>query len=339
MTRRKRVQTGYVLLMTLLLLAITATALATLGRRSFRHALDARQAVESLQRQWAVRSCEQVLLPSIELALAQPPEVQRQDVDDSDAPLLAPLAQLSIQLGDLRVDLVFADEQAKVNVNALLEEHGRLGAEDLVRQAVESQGRRAEVRLQPLDKAQEPSVTTALSRPSNTAASKAPSDNDAATDVWPPIVGFSQVFLRDAPNELVSVAAEQPYPGSHDGILTEPGLADRVTCWGNGRVNIRTAPPEVLRAATFPHLGAPQVARIVALREQTPDVSLGSVLAQLALNDRQRARMEKRLADASSCYSLWTVLSDGDRRWHHLAVRVDGQGADSGIEEVVRFRW
>ena len=67
--RGRRQRSGYVLLLTLLLVSIAATAMTVVGRRSLAAGLRARESHEALQRRWAVTSCQRTFLPQAEAIL------------------------------------------------------------------------------------------------------------------------------------------------------------------------------------------------------------------------------------------------------------------------------
>ena len=342
LTRSKHTRSGgYVLLMTVLLLAVTAVALSALGRRSFRHAMTALQAEEDLQRRWAVLSCERVLLPraaglvdyqanetTAALAAAEPEPIKRLVLwlggDSGDG------SGVTSGGGALRVSLVFADEQAKLNVPALLARTDRPTAEGVIGTLLHGRGLSPPVRLEPFDL--EPTTDS----------------EDGDEYRWPLIASFDQVLVDADPDALVGKLsdASPANMGSRsyqNGVAPEGdgGIVDGLTLWGDGKVNIRVARMDVLRAALSPDLGFAQVFRIVELRRDRPDAGLNDILSQLELSDQQRQRMEQRLTDSSDTHSLWIVVSNGDRRWHHMAVQtpVPGSASESGLMRVERLIW
>ena len=103
---------GYVLVMTLGLLMLAATLLVTIGRASTARVLAARIEQRELQRRWAVVSCRNAVLPFAGDILARQEALQNRPV---------PGYRATITLGDQRYALLVSDEQAKANVNLLLE--------------------------------------------------------------------------------------------------------------------------------------------------------------------------------------------------------------------------
>src|SRR5687768_18320417 len=98
MTRRTHEHPrGYVLILTLGLLALAATLLVGVARASLRHAVAAREAVDGLQRRIGVRSCQSVVLPHAGDILIR----QEQRRNASVAVL-----RTTVTLGDQRFDVV-----------------------------------------------------------------------------------------------------------------------------------------------------------------------------------------------------------------------------------------
>lgn len=106
--------------MTLLLLTLAASAMSGLCLRSLRLANASIRAQEELQCRWGKVSCRSSLLPAAK-HLLDVEEKQRKE----------PVARLltNLKLGGQNFDLIFSDEQAKANLNAIWERRGRGGAE------------------------------------------------------------------------------------------------------------------------------------------------------------------------------------------------------------------
>ncbi|MGB0766887.1 MAG: hypothetical protein ACPGYV_04180 [Phycisphaeraceae bacterium] len=116
---KRRRQSGFALLLTLVLLMIAAVALSHTARLSAGEALHALEQSEQLQRRWAVASLRETLLPRAAGLLAEASAVP---VDENGDPILGPNRALPgtdlrvrCELAGLGYDLVFTDEQAKFN--------------------------------------------------------------------------------------------------------------------------------------------------------------------------------------------------------------------------------
>jgi hypothetical protein len=167
-----------VALTTLLLLVLVAMALASIGRRSFTHALAASTAAEQLQRRWGVLSCHRTLLLKAEQVL-------------STAQLHSPhplsSAKLQLSLGSQKYILVFSDEQAKVNMNHLYARLGPTGTEPAIRSLTAEMPGHPVVRLQPAPSAD---LTAAL----------------------PAFGSYAQIFDSTPVSELIQIPQAQTPP-------------------------------------------------------------------------------------------------------------------------------
>src|SRR5687768_11408596 len=114
--------------------------MVSIGRASLRRAAAAREAAEELQRRWGATSCRLAVMPAIESVLV-----------DQERKLRRPVAahRARLRLGRQTFDLVLADEQAKANVNVLLDEADRATAETRMREAMTGTGVGHLARLRP----------------------------------------------------------------------------------------------------------------------------------------------------------------------------------------------
>jgi len=121
----RRTNSGFVLLVTILVVALAAVALVAAGRYSSSQAITAVRAARDLQRRWAATSLQGTLLPLAEQLLAD----AQQQFDDPQVSV-----RLTITLSAKDYELVIGDEQAKVNVNALHPQLDRVEADLQIRQ-------------------------------------------------------------------------------------------------------------------------------------------------------------------------------------------------------------
>jgi hypothetical protein len=262
-----------VLLLTLVLIALATAGTAGVVRLGLRQALAASSAERDLQRRWAVTSARAAVLPAAEDVLANAEVRGGQAVRTTAS---------TVVLSGQRVTLVVADEQAKVNVNALLAREGRAGAERLVRGLVRSADSTVPLQLSP-----------------------APGDREG-----PAVISFEQVFPGAGPSELAG----------------QPATAD-VTCWGDGKLNVRRASRDALRTAVGTALDLSQVESLLDARRKDPRLPVAELLAQLSLTDEQWQAAGELLTDKSACHSLWVVVETDQRAWHSLFV--DGPSGGS----------
>ena len=254
-------QSCFVLLMTLVLLSVVAVTMVAVARRSFSAALRAHEQHTRLQHRWAVLTLESTLLDHAESILT-----------DAEEDRFEPVAQLrfDVELAGQRYELLLADEQAKVNLNALRARRGHDQAEQLAGDLLaESQTL----------------LRVMLTRPSPLAAGHAAFGS------------FQQIFSGDRvhPHELI---------GTRD---APRDVTSRVTCWGDGRLNLRRADPAGLAAVCQGVLGHGEVQEIIELRRDLPHLTIGMLARQLELDRKRQEKLNLILTDRSSCYSLWTV--------------------------------
>ena len=266
---------GYVLLLVLFVIALATVAMASVCRMSLEKGVQADRAQTDLQRRWAVITCRSVLLPKSQALLDRAPD------SASDV-------RRTLHLGRQSFTLIFADEQAKANVNLLYAQGKLAGAERAVRAAISDNRGDTPVTLRPLPN---PPVTD---------------DEDALPQVFE---SFEQVFGRVSPERLVG----------------SPSPTGALTCWGDGTLNLHRASPQALRAVLGPHLPAAQIAQLLALRAKDPTLDPGDLLDLMALPDDRRESIEDLLTDQSACRSLWIISDSLDRKWYDLAVS-RGQG-------------
>ena len=290
-TRGRR---GYVLLLVLLLLALASVALATACRSTLRRSSAATAAAADLQHRWGATSAQYTLLDNAANVL-----------DLADPPGGPPAVTLhgSLTLGGLRFDVDMSDEQAKANVNGLLAWHGHTAAEGIVRDLARSTGGRLAPRL-PAGPRRARSVPTDADEPT-----------DDAGDRVTPIVGC----LTDA----------FPGAGWADLVPSSPGSLSRsLTCYGDGKVNVRRASVAVLSAACGPALSPAQVSSLSRrARSAGPTFDVAAAVAATGASPAAAAGVVGRLIDGSFTQSVWVTATDGRRVWRSWAVRdaTDGE--------------
>jgi type II secretory pathway component PulK len=286
----RRHRHGYVLLLVLFVVALAATAMASVCRMSLEKAVHAGRAEADLRRRWAVISCRSVLLPKAEAIIARSKEPGAQ-------------VQREVRLNGQPLTFVFADEQAKANVNLLFAQGGMAGAEREVRSIVEAAGAPVTVELRPI-----PGRGKSFGTP------------DAKDDDPPAFEGLGQVFGRAEPRTLLAARG-----------AASPVVAG-LTCWGDGSLNLRRASAEAVRAVLSRRLAAGEIARFLEMRAKNPKLESSDLLDALNLSEARRDAVDDLLTGESSCHSLWIVSATGERYWYDLAVS-DGGG------EATLFNW
>ena len=146
MNRRR----GYILLTTLLLLALAATAMVGVSRRSLTLALEASRAEEDLQRRWGVLTSQSVLLPMAGDILGKAEQQEKRSL---------PSTAISFHLGRQAFTFVIFDEQAKFNVNTFFQKKQSVETERALRQLLSMGSSGEAVRLEPLPKRIDPKTS------------------------------------------------------------------------------------------------------------------------------------------------------------------------------------
>jgi len=285
-----RARRGYALLLVLFVLAIAAVATAAVCRASLEKALRANRAEADLRQRWAVLSCRAVLLP-------------RADAILSKSPAAAAELRRDIILSGRPLTLIFADEQAKANVNLLYAQSGLSGAERDVRTLVAASGAPVAVELHPVP-----------------GAGKTFGSPDADAEEPRAFETFGQLFGRTPPAALRTARGN-----------LAPIAAD-LTCWGDGTLNLSRASDGALRAALTGRLAAAEISRLLQFRAKEPDSDPSDLLDRLKLSESRRQALDDQLTDQSSCYSLWLIGDAGGRKWYDLSVS-EGDG------DVKVFDW
>ncbi len=281
--------------MVLLLLALGGVALAAACRRSVGRHVEALHAAMELQRRWGALTCRRVMLSVADETISRAQPV-------AGEPRLTSVRG-HFKLGSLPFDVVLADDQSKVNINALYAHGGRRTADAAIKSLLRSRKMGGAIRT-----ALPPEPRAHLKRP-NALLSASPGAVDEEDNAVAAVVGsFSQVFAAPSAAEL--------WPGPD---AASP--AALLTCWGDGLLNFRTAPRSALLAVCSPVLSPAQVNRLIQVRAASPDIPLDRALALVGMNQNDRFRMGGRLTDQSWCYSLWVVAREPQRSWYALYVR------------------
>ena len=174
-------ESGFVLLMVLVVLTVCGTILTGVARRSGQAAVRAGSVQRDLQVRWGTLSLQATLLPMAERLLRE-----RNALDE---PALVEVRR-SVALGGMAFQGIVSDEQAKANVNTLAQRDGDVKLVVRLRQLQASRARPLRVRLRP---------------------SK---DERAATPGAPPTrySSFDQVFVFSGPAELRQSDAPERVP-------------------------------------------------------------------------------------------------------------------------------
>jgi hypothetical protein len=312
-----------VLVLTLGVLVLAATLMASTGRAAILRAAQARRDAEALQRKWAWLSVRDAALPRAERILAGV-EVRTRRV--------TPAYLETVSLGGLVIEVGVADEQAKASVNWLIESEGRGVAESRLRGALAGTGLVNRVRL-----------TAAVDVPPPPPASRVQPTSSALFEPPPAVVrpwvsGWGQVLEGYEPRAVIG----------H--VVGRVSADDLLTCWGSGHINIRRAPEPALRLMLGQTLSAAEISRLVGVREALLRPG-GAEVLRAAGGPEAVMRMPVRrllaaagvdskpnmppMTEVSGCHSVRVVIRDGHRSWHHLSVREQAPGETARVQTFI----
>ncbi len=307
-SRRHR---GYVLIVTLGLLVLAATMLVSLGRATMRRASEARESLEALQQRWGVTSCRKVILPQAEAILAR---------EERELKRAMPVYRTSVRLGGQEFDLVVSDEQAKANVNLLLERSDRSAVESELSRALSGSGLGEAVRLRPLGE---------VRRQSQPNATTAPGTQPTTVPLTRRVESYGQVLDSSNPKLLLEKRSREAPP------------MELLTCWGNGAINVARASAKSLKLSSGDALSEVEVDGILRGRDEVyrqprAGGAMGDAVKKLAKPVGDGAKQQFVWTTESSCHSLWVVTRTKQREFYYLVVRESGDAAQ-GID--VAFVW
>jgi hypothetical protein len=208
-----------------------------------------------------------------------------------------PTLQTTVKLNGHTFYLVLSDEQAKLNVNTAF----RYGGEAAVRQALFMGDALFPVRICP-----DPRVKDNSSYP-------------------PAFASWGQVFDFSV---FVSMHEKNYLP------LTQ--LGERLTCWGNGQLNMNRADNETIRS--IGELVAPpqSVSALLELRLEHPDWNVERLMREVDVPERDRRFFRQVLTDRSRCHSLWIITQGANRSWARLDIKIADNPFGNDLET---FYW
>lgn len=316
---------GFALLLTLVIVLIAGVMLVSLAQQSTTEAVRAAEATEALQRRWAIISMRETLLPRASRVLNR---VNAERFTD-EGPIVEfdhisePIVHhwVSCELSGSAYDLVFTDEQAKLNPTALERLIERRGMIDVLKQALENGGVEGADRLR-----LRPAITTdelAIRPIENTSRQNTPNEDQPFEISYG---HFGQIFDELGPDRLL-------------GDRQQPGPALMVTCWTDGKLNLTRARREAVRSLYEPWVGLEGCRELLERRDALSDADLAQWLG-IAASEQSPAENSVSIGLASSlsatrstAQGLWIVAHGETRRWHTFSVRVFSPPIDTTDDE------
>ena len=308
---------GIVLLMVLAAVVLAGVGLTMLARASVRRSLQARAAADRLQTRWGSQTASRVLLDSAAEVFVRLDEQRRLGAPVPTGPIRA-----QFQLGTHTFDVVLADEDAKVNLNAVYHE----GGPDAVAQAVQAL---VGPLVQPLLSV-DPQTESMARRRARTAGQESGGESDdgdfdpvedaieppAAFATWADVVDVDRLRLATGDAR----------------VLAE--LSSQLTLRGSGRLNARRATDEAIRTTLQTVLTDGLAGRVVDRIRESPTAQIELVLRLVVKDARDRRRLERLIGQQSGSYSVWVESSSPRGRSQSYAVRrltADGEIESFGL--------
>ena len=300
---RPSTQRGFVLLMTLVLLALAAVVLVDLSRRSVRRAVQATHAQAELRHRWAAASARAALLTRPEAVLEQAPP------SESGAPAIA--AARIIHLNGTPHLLRLSNEQAKANLNTLFLHEGRSDAARAAAALTESVPDTGRISLAP-----DPRASIELSPE---APPPSPGSPQRILQAGPipldgslrPLSSWAQVAPDAVPEAIFGLPADLSRLHALK-TAVDPSAANRaLTLWGDGRLDLAHASRGAAEAVLQPVIGRAKLQRVLKARAEQPDAAPAAWLDAAELTQEERAAVMPRVAGESACYALLFVSPQG----------------------------
>lgn len=285
-------RSGFVLVMTLVLIVIVAITTVSLARVSLQRAIMAVDAQAELEHEWAAKSCRLVLLDGADELFEG---LERQHLEDErDWPSPRTFGDV-FALNGVQYRVLLSDENAKVNINSLSKKLPNQ-AEAIVRHLVDNTG-----------------DLPFLGLP---AALEEAEKEDLLIGSWGEVFQMEEIFQT----------------GQVDAFLA---ATEHVTCWGNGRVNVRRIGDRAL-LEIGKELADPSAAiDLVDFRRNATEPDSRQLRQSMA--DARDNELPSWFTDRSSCYSLWIEVDDGKRKWYHLGIV--GGGNEENTAARISFHW
>ena len=309
MNRRRR-RDGYILLMTLVLIAITGLLMAGMARRSMQLALDAAEAQQQLQQRWGGITCQRYAFQHADRLLSDDtvwragdvsPLMAQEESGASQPPLATRLkyASFQLELGGVRFDLLLADENAKANLNTIYERRDRTFLYQALQRMSGVQAH-LPIHLRPAVQPEQEARQTAFRS-------------------WGQIFDMTSEEARQV--DVADVLAES---------------SRHMTCWGNGRLHFAVASDESVREVAGLAISRLKVGQLLEARREQPGRGFQALLPDLELTQAQGDQLLELLADNSFCQSLWLTISTGAARETSFIVR---ESDAEGNAQVSVWEW
>tara|TARA_R110002049_G_scaffold4601_5_gene32725 strand:+ start:1013402 stop:1014343 length:942 start_codon:yes stop_codon:yes gene_type:complete len=285
-----------VLLVVLGVIILVVTVLGLLAKVSLRRGVQAVDAQLALQQRWGAMTMQRALLNRAPKVFEQRDEKLKELGVEGEPP--PPFIRSALSLGGVTFDLMLADEDAKLNLNALYHQGGLDQLTRALDDVVPAAGREA-LRLLPAVGPMSGTQPKASKRLSADSARSSSRDDDQGEDpeIPPAFRSWGEVF--DIAKMSASVGSDAALPN----------LTTGMTCWGSGQLNIRRASDASILAVVGSVIQDGGAARFLKRYRDNPASDVKVLLVTEVKNEGQRDQLAGLVAEASTNFSLWIDAS------------------------------
>jgi hypothetical protein len=266
------------------------TVLGLLAKVSLRRGVQSVDAELALQQRWGAITLQRVLLAGApKIFDDREKRLKELGVAGSPPP---PFIRSAISFGGVTFDVMIADEDAKLNLNALYHHAGSTKLNQAIADIVPLSGRtslRLVPAIEPMLISREQVVT--LRPDSGQGEKERKAEIPAAFRSW---------------GEVFDLAKMSAAVGSEAAL---PNLTTDMTCWGSGQLNIRRASDQSILAVVGTVIQDGGAARFLKNYRANPTMDLKVLLVTEVKNEGQRDELSKLVSEASTNFSLWIDAS------------------------------
>ena len=308
---------GYVLLIVLAVSVLVVTVLSTLAQTSLRRGLQAADAERNLQQRWGGETLQEALLLNASKVFSAQEERTAELTPGVPPP---PTIRDAITLSGVTFDLLLGDEDAKLNLNTVYHQSGRMKTEQVLAEVQPRLARaiRLVPAVKPLQRSRESRPGTDQDRTDQDQPSEQSQGAPRALRSWGEVFDMGQL-QRD----LASEAAL-------------PTVTTGITCWGGGQLNFRRATDDAILAVAASVVQDGAARRLVQRYRQNPTVGVNTLLQTEVSNQQNREQLARLFSQSSNNFSLWINASASDgQSWRRFVVM---SRDDEGVIRYEQFQ-
>lgn len=121
----------------------------------------------------------------------------------------------------------------------------------------------------------------------------------------------------------------------HDVPLWLRHVTQQTTCWGDGRLDFRLVPDEILDWLAA-ELSCPPIRKLQEIRKDSSSAERSDVFRQIGAEGDELVRMTEWFADNSTCYTIWISMESAVVKRDSLTVV---ELRDRGSSRHSMFEW